>query len=136
MKINALDKFLPPNDLFRAETLCWLPFYFSKDFHLLGRKLLESIQYNFDLFEALSRSFMNDFDVSDSLLKAKVPIFSIWSTSDRIISFEYSDKTSRKFPHIPFSYVDDAGHFPFVEKPNEVKHLIELFVSKIQKEEN
>ena len=56
------------------------------------------------------------------------PILLIWGREDRTIPFEISDKVRLALPNAEFHAIEDAGHIPRYEKPEQVNPiLVEFF---------
>jgi pimeloyl-ACP methyl ester carboxylesterase len=52
----------------------------------------------------------------------------VWGTSDGIVDLEYGRRYAESIPASRFEVVVDAGHFPHIEKLDDVLEVIGAFV--------
>jgi pimeloyl-ACP methyl ester carboxylesterase len=68
--------------------------------------------------------YMYDPKLAGRLHRIRVPTLFLWGASDRIASTDYGRAYSRLIAGAEFALIDQAGHYPHVERP-------ELFARKI-----
>lgn len=87
-----------------------------------GEKVLKRIGYNDEIFEAFSEYLANlNLDQKIQALQSKT--YSIHSTEDRITTKTYINKIEKK-RGIESYTVKNAGHFPFIDNPQEFLQVI------------
>ncbi len=59
------------------------------------------------------------FDVRAELARSRTPVLAIGGALDRSIPPEASEEIARLAPQGTAAIIDDAGHFPFAERPEE-----------------
>ena len=70
-------------------------------------------------------SFMHDPTLRARLAGIAIPTMVIWGTSDRIMDIDYGRRYAQSIPGARFEPVDEAGHFPQIERLDEVLRLID-----------
>ena len=73
------------------------------------------------------RPFMHDPGLRQWLHRVRVPSLVIWGDSDGIVTPDYGEKLCRALPDGRFARVARAGHYPQIERPDEVAALIDDF---------
>ena len=68
---------------------------------------------------------MNDPTLRARLSGIKVPTLVVWGLSDRIVTEGYGRRLAESIPGARMELVKEAGHFPQIEKLDEVTNLIE-----------
>lgn len=104
--------------------------YFTEASHKTGKEVFEKINYNADLFSHVADSRMYKFDGKNTLINIKVPVLSIAGRVDRITDLNYIKLGENLINRVQSVIVDDASHFPFVEKPDVVINAIRSFAKK------
>jgi pimeloyl-ACP methyl ester carboxylesterase len=56
-----------------------------------------------------------------------VPTLVIWGENDGIVTQDYGRKLCRSLPDARFELISQAGHYPQLERPDQVVHSIERF---------
>jgi pimeloyl-ACP methyl ester carboxylesterase len=84
---------------------------------------------------AFARSLVNDQHWFESLWQKKqllqhMPILFIWGMKDRFIQPAFLDKFLKGFSESSIKKLDDCGHFPQEENPQEVTAAIQAFLRK------
>ena len=69
-------------------------------------------------------------------LTSELPLLVIWGDQDRIIPVEHGYALAEMRPGCRLEVLPGIGHFPHVEKPNEVVDLIEDFVTTTSNDTN
>lgn len=62
------------------------------------------------------------------LHRIDIPALCIWGAADRIVDTAYGRHFASQLPHCEIAIVENAGHFPQVEQPAEVMHLLNRFL--------
>jgi pimeloyl-ACP methyl ester carboxylesterase len=73
------------------------------------------------------RPFMHDPGLRQWLHRVRVPTLVIWGENDGIVTPDYGRKLCRSLPDARLETVGQAGHYPQIERPNEVADAIERF---------
>ena len=71
------------------------------------------------------------FDVRDRIHALKMPLLLIQGVDDPLATGEYETEIQRSVPGSRLIKMKDAGHFPMVEKPDEVNAAIDAFLAEI-----
>jgi len=73
-------------------------------------------------------SYMYDPSLRARLAEVNVPALVIWGKSDGIFSVDYGDRYAKSIPGSRIEVIPEAGHFPHIEKLDEVLGLIRKFL--------
>jgi pimeloyl-ACP methyl ester carboxylesterase len=73
------------------------------------------------------RPYMHDPALKQWLHRVRVPALLIWGENDGIVTPDYGEKLGRCLPDARFERVARAGHYPQIERPDEVAAMIEGF---------
>jgi pimeloyl-ACP methyl ester carboxylesterase len=73
------------------------------------------------------RPFMHDPGLRQWLHRVRVPSLVVWGDGDGIVAPDYGEKLGRALPDARFVRVARAGHYPQIERPDEVAALIDDF---------
>lgn len=81
---------------------------------------------------AFARSLVNDQQWFESLWQKRnvlshIPILFIWGMMDKFVRPVFLEKFTKGFPNSSFKILEDCGHFPQEENPDEVIEAIEAF---------
>lgn len=68
--------------------------------------------------------YMYDPKLAGRLRRIRVPTLVLWGASDRIVSPDYGRAYARLIPSAQFELIEQAGHYPHLERP-------ELFAQRI-----
>ncbi len=71
--------------------------------------------------------FMHHPTLRSRLAQMAVPALVVWGESDRIVNLGYGQVYADSIPGARFEKVAGAGHFPQIERPDEVVRLIRSF---------
>ena len=74
------------------------------------------------------RPYMHDPGLRQWLHRVRVPAFVIWGEEDGIVTPDYGKKLCRALPQARFRAIAEAGHYPQIERPDEVVRAISDFV--------
>ncbi len=69
-------------------------------------------------------------NMSKDLSKIKVPVGLIWGKNDKITPPEVAVEFDHLLPDSDLSWIDECGHAPMMEQPQEFNKLLENFLSK------
>ncbi len=74
--------------------------------------------------------YMYDPKLAGRLHRIRVPTLVLWGASDRIVSPDYGRAYSALIAGAQFDLIEDAGHYPHVERPDLFARQIVEFVSR------
>lgn len=67
-------------------------------------------------------------EVYRSLSKLNIPTLLLWGRNDTTVPFEQSELLREAMPHVDFHVIEDCGHIPHYEKPDEVNPILLNFL--------
>lgn len=70
----------------------------------------------------------SNIEMYRSLHKLNKQILLFWGRNDRTVPFEQSDVLRETLPRAEFHVIEDCGHIPHYEKPNEVNPILLNFL--------
>jgi pimeloyl-ACP methyl ester carboxylesterase len=73
------------------------------------------------------RPYMHDPGLRQWLHRVRVPALVVWGANDGIVTPDYGRKLCRSLPDARFEPIPQAGHYPQIERPDEVADAIERF---------
>ena len=124
----------PTQETFNQALLACVPYYFPKETLAIGKKMLSGLPINFHPAVWWQRKVIeNNFDAK--WIPKHVPTLILGAEFDAITPFSLFIKDTRfdrdnMFKHL----IHDAGHFPWLEKPEEIKKLFRDFLTCIDQE--
>jgi pimeloyl-ACP methyl ester carboxylesterase len=62
--------------------------------------------------------------------KMDKPVQLFWGRNDQTVPFEYSNDLCRVIPQLEFHAIEDTGHIPHYEKPDEVNPILLEFLKR------
>lgn len=71
--------------------------------------------------------FMHDPTLPERLSRITVPSLVLWGRHDGIVTPEYGREYARRIPGARFEMIDDAGHLPQIEQPEQTAQGIRDF---------
>jgi pimeloyl-ACP methyl ester carboxylesterase len=74
------------------------------------------------------RPYMHDPALRQWLHRVRVPTLVVWGENDGIVTPGYGEKLYRCLPDARFARIARAGHYPQIERPDEVAAMIDAFV--------
>jgi len=74
------------------------------------------------------RPYFHNPKLKGRLHRVRTPTLFLWGTEDRIVTPEYGRAYCARFPDARFQLIERAGHFPHVERPDEVARLALNFI--------
>ncbi len=75
--------------------------------------------------------FMHDSTLPDRLSHIKIPSLILWGSHDRVVTPEYGQHYARRIPGARFQMIDDAGHLPQIEQPEQTAQAIRDFCATL-----
>jgi len=73
------------------------------------------------------RPYMHNPGLRQWLHRVRVPTLVIWGENDGIVAPDYGRQLCRSLPNARFETVRQAGHYPQIERPDEVAEAIDRF---------
>jgi len=73
------------------------------------------------------RPYMHNPGLRQWLHRVRVPALLLWGDNDGIVAPGYGEKLYRSLPDAKFELIREAGHYPQIERPDEVVDAIERF---------
>ncbi len=67
-------------------------------------------------------------DVYKRIGKMGKPVLLFWGRKDPTVPFEHSDILQTAMPHMEFHAIENSGHIPHYEKPEEVNPILLQFL--------
>jgi len=77
--------------------------------------------------------YMYDPKLAGRLHRIRVPTLLLWGASDRVVSPDYGRAYGARIPGAQFELIDEAGHYPHLERPDLFAQKIVDFVARAQK---
>jgi pimeloyl-ACP methyl ester carboxylesterase len=77
--------------------------------------------------------YMYDPKLAGRLHRIRVPTLVLWGASDHIASPDYGRAYSKLIAGAQFELIEDAGHYPHIERPDLFTRKIVEFVSRAQR---
>ena len=74
---------------------------------------------------------MIDPNLQARLARISIPAMVIWGQSDRIVDADYGRRWAESIPGARFELVGEAGHFPQIERLDEVLRLMGDFATRL-----
>jgi len=73
--------------------------------------------------------YMYDPKLASRLHRIRIPTLVLWGASDRIVSPDYGRAYSKLIAGAQFELIEDAGHYPHIERPDLFTRKIVEFVA-------
>jgi pimeloyl-ACP methyl ester carboxylesterase len=77
--------------------------------------------------------YMYDPKLAGRLHRIRVPTLLLWGASDGIVAPDYGRAYGARIPGAQFELIDEAGHYPHLERPDLFAQKIVDFVARAQK---
>ena len=71
-------------------------------------------------------------DLPQKLAETSIPVLVVWGKNDGIIPVEYGRKLASQIPQSEFVVLENAGHVPHWDAPDELNPLVEDFLSRFE----
>jgi pimeloyl-ACP methyl ester carboxylesterase len=127
---------VPMPDVFRLAPQALLPLVFHdlskalavmpKDF---GPDTMVQMFHDRSAFARLSwNPYLHDPKLSRRLKRATVPTLIVWGRQDQLIPPVYAEEYKRLLPAAQVAYIDQCGHDPTIEQPDEFARVVGEFL--------
>lgn len=73
------------------------------------------------------RPYMHNPGLRQWLHRVRVPTLVVWGENDGIVTQDYGQELCRSLPNAQFEAIREAGHYPQIERPDEVADAIDRF---------
>lgn len=121
----------PNQDTFKEALLACLPYYFPSSTLELGTSLLKDLPCNYHAAVWWLKK-VNEINFNAKWIPQNIPTLIIGASHDFVTPFSLFKKDQRfKKDNIQFEYIQDAGHFPWIEKIKLVTNAFSTFVDQI-----
>ena len=70
-------------------------------------------------------------NMSKDLVKIKIPVALIWGKNDKITPPEVAEEFNSLLPNSELAWIDNCGHAPMMEQPEEFNKILNSFLKKI-----
>jgi pimeloyl-ACP methyl ester carboxylesterase len=71
--------------------------------------------------------FMHDPGLKERLAQIRIPALLLWGANERIVTPAYGQRFAYSIPNARFELINEAGHFPQIERLDAVLALVERF---------
>ncbi len=121
----------PNSTTFQTALMACLPYYFPAKTLEIGKKMLKNLPFQYQPAVWWQRKAI-EINLNAKWIPQNVPTLIINSTHDCICPYTLFAK-DRRFdrPNIEKKIIQEAGHMPWVEKPEEVKSAFHNFVERL-----
>lgn len=116
------------DDDYKIQTMRIANHYFDSPFVDAGREALGKIKYNATLSNAIWKDFLSGFDGRQVVRNFSKPALSLSGTEDLITDIGYIHEGAKLNLFMEMIDIDNAGHFPFFEKPTVVNQAVLKFL--------
>ena len=131
MKTEAFKKRDPDTMAYFFRLLFKKSFYFPERVDELTLKFQPSYpETNLMMNQLYNDSSMISYDLNADLKKLKMPVL-ILSTEADIISPEAVSQLHENIKTSQYVFIEECGHFPFIEQPEQFMKAIDKFFSKL-----
>jgi len=79
---------------------------------------------------ALAKSAIRH-NMSKDLLKITIPVSLIWGKQDKVTPPEVADEFHQLLPNSELNWVDQCGHAPMMERPEQFNQYLDKFLNRI-----
>ncbi len=123
----------PTQETFNQALLACAPYYFPEETLAIGKKMLSDLPVNFHAAVWWLRKAV-EINFNAKWVPKNVPTLIIGAEFDAITPFSLFIKDGRfNRDNIVQHLIHNAGHFPWLEKPKEIKELFTNFLPYINK---
>ena len=83
------------------------------------------------ILSTLRNNMLGEFmNVYEGLGKIDKAILMFWGRNDNTVPFDHSDILRATLPTVEFHAIENCGHIPHYEKPEEVNPILSKFLRK------
>jgi pimeloyl-ACP methyl ester carboxylesterase len=126
-EMNALTS--DPKEGLKNRMLAFAKDYFQNPERSAAKEIFEINGYYPEIASPIEEELKSGLSFSESLANAPQPILSIVGKNDRVIFPEYYDYLPEGIRNkIEMVTLDDSGHFPFIDQPQQLKNLVNKFI--------
>ncbi len=93
------------------------------------RNRMMRVRGQHDALISMSKS-KRDANVPQELHTVQMPTLIVWGKKDRVVPASHAHKHFRDMPNARLEWIDDAGHLPHEENPEQVNELVLKFLSE------
>lgn len=96
---------------------------------VMARKYIRRNDFNQKMFgDLLSSTIFTDEETQMGMLhRLKMPVFVIWGDKDRLVHVSSTEVYKRELPQAEIVILEDCGHLPMLERPEEsARHYAEF----------
>jgi pimeloyl-ACP methyl ester carboxylesterase len=114
---DILDVFAMTETEFREKSFAD-PAAAERDYRALGEDELRIVARNAESAARFAWSpYMHDPKLKQRLHRIRIPTLLLWGSADKLIDESYGRAFCAAIPGAKFERIDDAGHFPHLERP-------------------
>jgi pimeloyl-ACP methyl ester carboxylesterase len=110
---------------------------FKSGFHRLPAEFVDQMWRHFDsrtrrvVLDLYRGTNMEDMSAVAGALRAlDLPSIVIWGVHDRYVPVEFADTNKEALPRATVHRIEKAGHWPFIDRPDEVAAVLLPFLRK------
>ena len=70
-----------------------------------------------------------DYDFREDVPDVACPTLIVWGEKDRVVGVEAAEEYRQAIPHARFVMMEDTGHVPMIERPDEFNELLAEFLA-------
>lgn len=104
--------------------------YFTEKFISEGENILKESKYRGNLFYNLMDTYLSKFCLKDKLKNIETSVLSIAGIEDGVVDYDYILEGVSLIDNVKHVAIQEAGHFPFLEKNNLVCNKIINFITE------
>ena len=83
------------------------------------------------ILSTIQNGMLDSFeDVYKQVGKMDKPVLLFWGRNDKLVPFEHSNNLRAAIPNVEFCVIENCGHIPHYEKPEEVNPILLEFLRK------
>lgn len=123
----------PNQETFNKALSACTPYYFPEKTLAIGKKTLSDLAINFQPAVWWQRKAV-EINFNATWIPQNIPTLIVGAEFDAITPFSLFSKDTRfERNNITKHLIQDAGHFPWLDQPEEVKELFRTFLTRIHK---
>lgn len=130
-ELTEISQSLKPDDQFKMISSIYGDLYFSNYEESERNFLLNGVKYNMETYTAMEE-YVSTADYTKIISNLRIPTFFIYSNNDQVV---LKDPVERVLKHMNSDicekiFIDNVGHFPFIETPRKVNELVFNFLKR------
>jgi pimeloyl-ACP methyl ester carboxylesterase len=99
--------------------------------NVMARRQMDRTEHNRKMWKDLFMA-LDDTPVRDELSKIELPVLVIWGDRDRVLDISCARVFKSMIPNATLEVIENCGHVPMVEKPEETALSYMAFVRALQ----